>query len=437
MSSIDTIDSRLCTGCGTCVSLCPKSAIKIELNTKKGIYSPKIDDQECINCGICMEVCPGSSVNFRDLNLALFGKQPKTASVGNYINIFMGHATDRAIRHNSASGGLATSLLLFLLDEQLIDGALVTRFSEQNPLEPEVYIARTKEDVLAAAGSKYCPVPLNVGLKSILEEEGKYAVVGLPCHIHGIRKAEIINAKLKKRIIFHIGIFCANSVTYFGTEYFLQKHGIQTTDVKSISYRGKGWPGKIVITLRDGKERIFNRGTSEPSTLRKICFSSSFHYDFMPPRCLLCRDLLCELGDISLGDPWLPDLLKTEKTGESLIISRTDVGEGLLRGAQSKKVIDLAEIDERLLSRAQNYNFKKGCNSRLILLKFFGKPVPEYNVPLENLKFLDCCQMLYYLPSYFSSRKYLWPFIYLVALFRYPTMMCFAVGLKIKDKLLR
>ena len=30
-------------------------------------------------------------------------------------------------------------------------------------------------------------------LMAAVDEKGKYAVVGLPCHLHGIRKLEIIN----------------------------------------------------------------------------------------------------------------------------------------------------------------------------------------------------------------------------------------------------
>ena len=46
---------------------------------------------------------------------------------------------------------------------------------------------------VSATKSKYCPVPANVRIKKILRRNGKFAVVGLPCHIHGVRKAEMLN----------------------------------------------------------------------------------------------------------------------------------------------------------------------------------------------------------------------------------------------------
>jgi coenzyme F420 hydrogenase subunit beta len=80
---------------------------------------------------------------------------------------------------------------------------------KDKPLEPEPFIARTKEEIYEARGSKYCPVPCKPCNEEILKApEGQmFAVVGLPCHIHGIRKAEQINKKLKERIVLLFGDF--------------------------------------------------------------------------------------------------------------------------------------------------------------------------------------------------------------------------------------
>ena len=147
------VKDELCTGCGTCIALCPKEAIKLTLNEKKGIYVPALNEEQCDNCGICFEVCPGHEVDFKSLNLEIFGKEPGDVLIGNYLNCYIGHATDYDIRYNSASGGLVTQLLIFALDEGVIDGALVTRMKEDNPLEPEPFIARTKEAIIEASKS--------------------------------------------------------------------------------------------------------------------------------------------------------------------------------------------------------------------------------------------------------------------------------------------
>lgn len=436
MSNIKEVaDEGLCTGCGTCASVCPNLAIKMVLDSKKGIYVSRIDENNCNDCGSCYEVCPGHSVDFKELNLSIFGKEPENILIGSYTNCYIGHATDYEIRYNSASGGLVTALLIFALEEGIIDGALVTKMSKQNPLEPEVVIARTKEEIISAAGSKYCPAPANIGLKKILNEKGRFAIVGLPCHIHGVRKAELLNKKLKDKIALHLGIFCANSVTFLGTEHFLLRWGIKKDEVKKLNYRGKGWPGKIVVLLKEGTEKIIPRGTTEKSTFRRIHYFSSFHYDFMPPRCLLCCDLTCELSDISFGDPWLPELKENEKIGKSLIISRNEIGEKILQKALSRRKIELVGISSDRFSQAQNLSFKRNFNSRLRILKLLGKPTPYYSSKSLKPKRIHYLTMLFYLPSYLSSKKGLWRLIDINALIRHFSLMLFGVFRSILDKI--
>ncbi|MHC1595636.1 MAG: coenzyme F420 hydrogenase/dehydrogenase beta subunit N-terminal domain-containing protein [Candidatus Syntropharchaeales archaeon] len=99
---------------------------------------------------MCYKVCPGHEVDFKELNLEIFGKEPDDILIGNYLNCYIDHATDHEIRYNSASGGLVTALLIYMLEEGLIDGALVTRMKANNPLEPEPFIARTREEIIEA-----------------------------------------------------------------------------------------------------------------------------------------------------------------------------------------------------------------------------------------------------------------------------------------------
>ena len=148
------VKDGLCTGCGTCVGLCPEEAVEMTIDYSKGIYVPWLDEERCNQCGVCLAVCPGHAVDFKQLNLDIFGQEPKNILLGNYANCYTGYATDSKIRYDSASGGLVTILLIFALEEGMIDGALVTRMSEENPLEPEPFIARTKEEIISASKSK-------------------------------------------------------------------------------------------------------------------------------------------------------------------------------------------------------------------------------------------------------------------------------------------
>ena len=121
------VKNRLCTGCSTCAGICPDDAIQVVIDQRNGIYIPKLDKEKCTKCGLCFEVCPGYSVDFKKLNQEIFGKQPEDILLGNYLNCYIGHATDYNIRYNSSSGGLVTALLIFALEEGLIDGALISK----------------------------------------------------------------------------------------------------------------------------------------------------------------------------------------------------------------------------------------------------------------------------------------------------------------------
>jgi coenzyme F420 hydrogenase subunit beta len=398
----EVVKCDLCTGCGTCVAICPNEAIKLVVNEKKGIYIPKLKDESCDNCGICYKTCPGHSVDFNELNLKIFGKVPDDLLLGNYQNCYAGHSTDHDIRYNSASGGLITQLLIFALEEGIIDGALVTRKNIGNPLEPEPFIARSKEEIIEASKSKYCPVPANIALREILESKDgeKFAVVGLPCHIHGIRKAELINNRLKERIVLHVGIFCVYTINFRGTEFLLQRLKIERNNIKKVDYRGEGWPGGMSIELKDGG---------------KIFIPKSKYYDgrfgsFIPIQCLLCSDHACELADISLGDAWLPEFAD-DKAGKSIIISRSKVAEEILQSMASRRIIELNEIDSGKVAQSQGmFRFKRNrLRARIFFFKLFGKKIPSYNQKLPKPKLSDYLLTIWqYFWIYVSSKRYLW-----------------------------
>ena len=398
----ETCNVGLCTGCGTCVGLCPNSAI--EMIRAKGIYIPRLNRQRCNRCGICFNVCPGYVVDFKSLNLAIFGKEPQEI-LGNYVNCYIGHASDLSTRHNSASGGLVTALLIFAIEEGIIDGALVTKMSEKKPFEPEVYIARTSDEVFLASKSKYCPVPANIVLKEILGEDGKFAVVGLPCHIQGIRKAEILDRKLFKKIILHLGLICNHAPTFLATEYLLQKMKLTKEDVRKIDYRSEGWPGGLSIRLKNGSKEFISLNSP-------FYWGHVFNSYFYTTHCILCDDKICGLSDISFGDAWLPEL-KKNKMGESIIISRTIIAEELLENAMSKRKIELNKTSSNKVIESQSlYSVKKRLKARILVSKMLGKKVPFYNQELLESQIYDYLNaMLVYLQTYISSKKYLWNLI--------------------------
>jgi len=372
---------------------------------------PQVDKLECTECGLCMQVCPGIEVDFASLNKTFLGQAAPGDIIGTHLSCWYSHAADNDIRHHSSSGGLVTSLLIHALDRGMIDGAVVTRMSTVNPLQTETFLAETREQIVAACGSKYCPSSLASGLREVSSRHGRFAVVGLPCQIHGIRKWEAIAPKLREKIAFHLGIFCCNNNTTLGTVYFLRKNGIEPEQVARIRYRDKGWPGWLTVRLRDGTIREFRRGTSEPSARRRRTLSSAFHFDFTIPRCLLCPDLMAELADISFADPWNPEMLASETVGKSMLVVRSSAGEELMAGAETTGIIERTPVDAATVASSQNTGFKAAVGARIRLRKLLCGPVPSYPDRRSKCGPIDSIMQYQYVFSYLTSHRWTWPFL--------------------------
>lgn len=395
------VESGICTGCGTCGGVCPTDAISMRISN--GLFLPEITEDECVRCRLCLKCCPGYSVDLKRLSSKIFGKQPEDLSLGNFLKCYVGHSNDDEIRFNSSSGGIVTQLLVYALEKGLIDGALVVRMNKDQPLEPEPFIARTREEVVSASKSKYCPVATNVVLKKILSEDGRFAVVGLPCHIHGIRKAETAVEDLNNKIVLHVGLFCGHTVNFMGTEFLLEKFRIKKDDVTRIDYRGCGWPGFMSIQLVDGRNLNvrFNRGWNAYWNV----FSPFF---FTPLRCMMCSDQFNELADVSVGDAWLPELMGSS-LGESVLITRTPVAEEMLALMRNSEVLSLNAISPSKVKESQAFglNFKKkNLSGRLSFLKMLGNRTPKMNPMLYSSKLLAFTgALLSYLSFHVSSKK--------------------------------
>ncbi|MGD6809020.1 MAG: Coenzyme F420 hydrogenase/dehydrogenase, beta subunit C-terminal domain [Candidatus Bathyarchaeia archaeon] len=370
----EVISKGLCCGCGTCAGVCPNGAINMTLS--KGLFKPEINWDLCTNCQMCLKACPGGNLDLNELQLHVFGKKPVCRTMGNFQACYRGYALNEKIRFNSASGGIITQLLIFALENKIIDGAIVTRMNPKKPMETQAFIAKTKEDLIDAAKSKYCPVAANTCLSQVLKEDGKYALVGLPCHINGVRKAETIIKALESKIVLKFGLLCSHTVDFAGISFLLKKLGIAEDQIRRMSYRGQGWPGYLVVETKDNYKVTVPLVASWHAYWP--LFSSFF---FTPMRCTMCPDQAAELADLSFGDAWLPEMRNDQK-GASIVISRTNRGQQLLEAAVAAKAVVLAPLDISRVEESQlvNLRFKKDdLPYRLSFLASMGKSTPVHN----------------------------------------------------------
>jgi coenzyme F420 hydrogenase subunit beta len=289
------------------------------------------------------------------------------------------------------------------LERGVIDGALVTRMRKANPLEPEPFLATTRQELISASKSKYCPVATNVILQKILSEDGHFAVVGLPCQIHGIRKAEAVFQDLKPKIVLHIGLFCGHTVNFEGTELLLRKFRVEKDDVASFEYRGCGRPSLMSIRLKNGRSLRFRFNRSW-----KAYWNAFSPFLFTPIRCIMCPDQFNELADVSVGDAWLPEFERGDFC-ESVLITRTAIAEEMLVMMKSEKELSLIHISPEKVRESQAFslNFKKReLSGRLAFLRAFGKKTPNLNPRPSSSNFLAKIDaFLYYSRFLISSNK--------------------------------
>lgn len=384
-----TIRNGLCTGCGVCVDACPHGAIS--MTVKDGRFVPYIDADLCYNkkgCHRCMDACSGVGIDLCRIANEQYNDDGTNEDkmVGRYLKCFTGHSNDQDIRFHSASGGMVSSFLVFLMEKKLIDGAVVTAFDAKNELLVNSYIAHNREEVLRAKSSKYSPVSLHGMAKAIKEAEGsRYVIVGLPCHIQGFRKLEAIDRKFKEKIAGYFAIYCSSGRTFHLTEHVFKERGIDKNRLTYFAYRDEGCLGSMVAKQRRNiRVTDSNSDISLKDEVYKEKYQSYYHplrSFFIPRRCLFCIDHYGELGDVCFGDIHIEPYIE-DKIGVNSLIVRKKKWLDLLMAAREEGYITLDEINVETLNRSQKMAYKKkGRNGEFINLnKRIGRVVPQYDV---------------------------------------------------------
>jgi len=265
--------------------------------------------------------------------------------LGEYINVYLARSTDPEIRKRRiSSGGAVTSIICYLLEHKLCDAAVVAKRTVG--LQGEVVVARTRNEVLEAAGDKWSIVPFTSRLRRIIEDEGlrNVVIVGLPCQVQflGHMKAfPILETDFGERIKVLISLFCIGT---FAHEVFLaylrSAHGIRAEEIKGMRISGDD----LIVTLISGKEI--------PIPIREA-------YPYLQAGCLLCTDYTGVLADISAGTV-------QSKRGYTILITRTKLGEEIVTKAANEGYIEITEggtevVNEVVknalekLARAQKY----------------------------------------------------------------------------------
>ncbi len=385
----DVIDRGLCTACGTCTAVCSQHSLVMvgeEVSPGEELRARAI--QSCNSCGMCYACCPGERVEMAELERRFLGGSSVSAQqlLGLYRNRYVARASDDAMQIAGASGGTAAALQIYALENGIIDGVLGVGYSAEKPWVPTAVFSRTREEILATQGSKYTHCSVNDALRDLAEKKLRVAVVGLPCHIHGIRKMQALmgRTQLARSVVFVIGLFCAENRFTKGAEHIITRRmGVPLDQVARISYREGAYPGAFTVWDKAGQTYAI----PYPDQL-------TFLWMHTRPRCRICWDYTAEVADISLGETQHLD----KKTGHNAALVRTDIGAEIFDGAVKAGYITARDVEEYYVFNHTGLERKKYANlMRIEWYRQHGMPAPDY--PGASVRYEDLP------PFYFGTKR--------------------------------
>ena len=319
----EVIQTGLCTGCAGCVVTCPHDVIGYE--HEEGKYVPFHIEEElgldnCIHgekgCTTCTRACPRFRKWEESADMHLFGRtrEPDEMS-GIWRQLLLTRAVDTEEHTKGQDGGFVSAMLIWLLKNDYIDGALVSGVEEDDKWKAKPAVVTNREEVLATAGSRYtyCANPLAL---PEAKEKGlsRLALVGMGCQtssppVMWDRKA----GKVSKPFLFNIGLLCSKTFDdAIFPELFEAKYGLKKEDMVKMNIKGA-----FQIWMKDGSFHEIDL---------KEC------HGWTRTGCKTCPDFAAEHSDIATGgigkdNDW------------TLTIVRTELGEEVINRMIADKVI--------------------------------------------------------------------------------------------------
>lgn len=365
------IDTQLCLYCGQCCAVCSTGCISFKNN------GPELNG-ECVACGQCIEACPGLGVPLKKLDRQVFGREQteeeEKKGLGIYITDRNLVSTNKEIREKGYTGGKLTATIAYLLEKKEIDAAIVSQWGWASPYPWVSWpaIVSTREGVIKGAGSKYvfCPTLMALAEAAGREDIRSIAIVGLGCHMQGLRKLVHLGmpyAGLVKKVTYAFGLYCGAPMV--GKEDFLayiaELNDVSPQDIVSVDFKrvSKEFDIAFDVDLKNGEKVV-----------KQFNIMQLFEVIGRYPRwnrCRFCTDYAAEYADISFGGVHVT--CRTAK-GEDLV--NRAVADGWLAPSEPNELADKgAESVDQSMAGIKKVNNIKRINKYLSQ----GKPVPNYD----------------------------------------------------------
>jgi coenzyme F420 hydrogenase subunit beta len=326
----EVITSGLCTGCAGCVISCPHDVIGYE--HEPGAYKPFHLEEElgidnCIHgekgCTSCTRACPRFRAWETEADEHLHGRSRESGeTAGIFKDILLVRAKDDHVYETGQDGGLVSAILIWCLENGIIDGALVSMLEGGSGWKARPGVATNRDEVLAGAGSRYTYSANTMAYDEAVERGlSSLALVGMSCQtsiapVMWHRKI----GKISKPIKLNIGLLCSKSFDdSMFDELFALKYGLAKEDIVKMNIKGV-----FQVWMRNGDYHEINL---------KECHA------WTREGCVHCPDFAAEHADISTGGIG-------NETDWTLTIVRTDLGRAVIEAMITDGVIETRPGDD-------------------------------------------------------------------------------------------
>ena len=326
----EVVTSGLCTGCAACVIACPHDVLDYE--SGDGIYKPwhlDIDGgaEDCTHgekgCTMCTRACPRFRNWESEIDTHRFARERTDDEVWGIGDVFLARSSDPSIVDNGQDGGLVSALLIYALEHDVIDAALVSGLEgDGSTWHAQPRVARTRADVLVTAGSRYTYSANLLAYPEAIEAGAeRIALVGMGCMASAPGAMQVRKAgKLARRLSLTIGLLCSKTFDdAIFEELFETKYAIRRTDITKMNIKG-----------------VFQIWTSDGG-YHEVPLKEA--HAWTREGCKACPDFAAEHADISTGGigafgDW------------TLVIVRTDQGRALMDAMRTDGLIETRPGDD-------------------------------------------------------------------------------------------
>jgi coenzyme F420 hydrogenase subunit beta len=341
---IEVLKTEACTACGTCVSICPNI---ISLDDRIAAVG------DCqLEIGRCLHHCPRTASE-EEIQDTLAGDAGYHGELGRYTDLLVARSTLSSDNKPFQSGGVVSAILKQAFQEGLINCAVVTCASANDPKTVTIW---QPEEILTAAGSKFALAPTNKEVNNaILNPNARIGVVALPCQATGLRKKQLIPriGDVKEgKITLIIGLFCTWALDQQGWRSMVKEH-IGDEEIQLIDIPPPP-ADKMIIKTADKTVQI------SLDEVRK----------YIRPGCKVCLDMTSENADVSVG-------MAEGIDGYNTVIVRSDTGNQLVQKALEESLLEKGPADPNFEKQLQEASMNKKAKA-VDAAEQQDEPLPYY-----------------------------------------------------------